>query len=164
MLKLRDIKLEDLDFLHNIENNQENMIYGDYHEPYSMDVLQEYIANASTPLFISSQYRYVIDNDEIAVGFLDLFEYDAQDESAFLGIILDLAFRGQALAKNALVLLEREVLNKWGIKILRAKVFFDNTVSISLFENLGYRVVEKSLEKDCKGLIKTTLILEKKIK
>ena len=83
MLILRDIKNEDLDFLYNIENNQEYMIYGDYHDPYSMDVLQEYIANASTPLFISSQYRYVIDNDEIAVGFLDLFEYNAQDESAF---------------------------------------------------------------------------------
>ncbi len=164
MLTLRDIKNEDLDFLYSIENNQEYMMYGDYHEPYSMDVLQEYIANASTPLFTSSQYRYVIDNDGIAVGFLDLFEYNAKDESAFVGIILDLAFRGQALAKNALMLLEREVFNKWGIKKLRAKVFFDNAISFSLFEKLGYGVVEKSLEKDCKGRIKTTFTLEKIIK
>jgi len=164
VLIIRDIKYEDLDFLYNIENNPENMIYGEYHEPYSMDILQEYIANASIPLYISHQHRYVIDNDEIAVGFLDLFEYNAQDESAFVGIILDLAFRGQALAKNALMLLEREVFNKWGIKVLRAKVFFDNVISISLFEKMGYGVVKKSLEKDCKGHIKTTLILEKIIK
>ena len=93
-----------------------------------------------------------------------MFEYNAQDESAFVGIILDLASRGQALAKNALMLLEPEVFNKWGIKKLRAKVFFDNTISISLFEKLGYGVVEESLEKDCKGRVKTTFTLEKIIK
>tara|TARA_B110000459_G_C16363250_1_gene381932 strand:+ start:202 stop:696 length:495 start_codon:yes stop_codon:yes gene_type:complete len=164
MLELRNIKSEDLDFLSNVENNPENMVYGDYHEPYSLDVLRDYIANASMTIFLSGQYRYVIENDKRAVGFVDLFDYYAQDASAFVGIIIDHPFRGKALAKNALMFLEREVANKWSIERLRAKVFFDNTISISLFKRLGYKEIKNCLEKDYEGVIKKVLILEKIIK
>ena len=68
MLVLRNIKREDLDFLYNVENNPANMVYGDYHEPYSLEILQDYIANASISLFVSGQYRYVIEKNKIAIG------------------------------------------------------------------------------------------------
>ena len=68
------------------------------------------------------------------------------------------------MAKNALMFLEREVANKWSIERLRAKVFFDNTISISLFKRLGYKEIKNCLEKDYEGVIKKVLILEKIIK
>ena len=95
---------------------------------------------------------------------LDLFNYNAQDASASVGIILDTAFRGQALAKVALTLLEHEVKNKWGIERLRAKVFLDNTISISLFRRLGYEEIKHCLEKDYEGVTKKVLISEKILK
>jgi diamine N-acetyltransferase len=164
MLVLRNIKREDLDFLYNVENNPANMVYGDYHEPYSLEILQDYIANALISLFVSGQYRYVIEKNKIAIGFLDLFNYNAQDASASVGIILDTAFRGQALAKVALTLLEHEVKNKWGIERLRAKVFLDNTISITLFRRLGYEEIKHCLEKDYEGVTKKVLISEKILK
>jgi len=63
-----------------------------------------------------------------------------------------------------LTLLEHEVTNKWGIERLRAKVFLDNTISISLFRRLGYEEIKHCLEKDYEGVTKKVLISEKILK
>ena len=53
---LRSLEASDLHFLHHIENNLENWIYGSENRYFTKDELLCYIANARVSIRIAKQY------------------------------------------------------------------------------------------------------------
>ena len=163
MLTIRPISNQDLDFLYHVENHPDYMKYGDHHEPYTLDTLKRFIVNAPRSIDTLGQLRYVIESSKQAVGFIDLYDYNTQESSAYVGIIIDHPFRRQSFGQMALQSLERLANKKWGIKILRVKVFLDNAISISFFNAFEYELVSKCEAHNHKGILQKALILEKNI-
>ena len=100
---LRSLEDTDLEFLQKIENNKENWQFGSERKKYSKQNLIDYIQHAKTDISIAKQYRFVIDLKGIAIGFIDLFDYNI--ESAAIGLIISKDYRNQGFAKEALNLL-----------------------------------------------------------
>lgn len=142
MVLLRNLRVSDLDFLTEIENNPVNLAYGDYHPPFAKETLLAFIQTSATSLMVNNQYRFVIEYCKNPVGFLDLFKYQPALKGASVGIIIDAPFRNKGLGYDSLLKLETVAVQLWGLSCLQACVAIDNLASISLFNKLGYTTLD----------------------
>ena len=145
---LRSLKDTDLDLLHKIENDQENWKFGSERKKYSKQYLINYIKNSKIDISIAKQYRFVIDLNDIAIGFIDLFDYNI--ESAGVGLIISNDYRNQGFAKDALSLLVEYAFVNLKIKQLNATINKENIASIKLFLSLGFQPSIKNKYVPCK--------------
>tara|TARA_B100000945_G_C20253628_1_gene535741 strand:+ start:176 stop:655 length:480 start_codon:yes stop_codon:yes gene_type:complete len=133
---LRSLEDSDLEFLQKIENNKENWQFGSERKKYSKQNLIDYIKHAKTDISIAKQYRFVIDLKGIAIGFIDLFDYNI--ESAGIGLIISKDYRNQGFAKEALGLLVEYAFVTLKMKQLCANIKKDNISSIKLFSSCNF--------------------------
>ena len=133
---LRSLEDNDLEFLQKIENNKENWQFGSERKKYSKQNLIDYIQHAKTDISIAKQYRFVIDLKGIAIGFIDLFDYNI--ESAGIGLIISKDYRNQGFAKEALGLLVEYAFVTLKMKQLCANIKKDNISSIKLFSSCNF--------------------------
>ena len=89
-IHLRALEPEDLDFLYEIENNESIWEVSNTQTPYSKWVLKQYLENAQQDIFEAKQLRLVIVFSETneKIGLIDLFEFDAKNSRAGIGIII----------------------------------------------------------------------------
>ena len=135
---LRSLEASDLHFLHHIENNLENWIYGSENRYFTKDELLCYIANARVSIRIAKQYRFVIDNGQ-PIGFIDLFDYS--DDCAYIGIIIDVNYRRKNYASDALELLISYSFESLQLSFLKCIVKKDNFASNCLFVKNGFCIL-----------------------
>ena len=133
---LRSLEDTDLEFLQKIENNKENWQFGSERKKYSKQNLIDYIKHAKTDISIAKQYRFVIDLKGIAIGFIDLFDYNI--ESAGIGLIISKDYRNQGFAKEALGLLVEYAFVTLKMKQLFANIKKENISSIKLFSSCNF--------------------------
>uniref|UniRef100_UPI0037C16F17 GNAT family N-acetyltransferase n=1 Tax=Flavobacterium sp. TaxID=239 RepID=UPI0037C16F17 len=106
-IHLRALEPEDLDFLYEIENNKSIWEVSNTQTPYSKWVLKQYLENAHLDIYEAKQLRLVIVFSETneKVGFIDLFDFDAKNSRAGIGILISENFRNQGIGKETLQLL-----------------------------------------------------------
>ncbi|MBT5615127.1 MAG: GNAT family N-acetyltransferase, partial [Flavobacteriales bacterium] len=97
---LRPLKVSDLNFLFEVENNTDNWKYGTENKQYTKEELKNYIANAKQDIATAGQFRFVIDLEDTPIGFIDLFDYTTN--SAGVGVIIAKNYRRRGFAKEAL--------------------------------------------------------------
>lgn len=144
MRYLRSLRSSDLQFLETVENNPDFMKYGAFHLPFTRAQLSDFIKNSHQNIRKSKQYRYVIEYQEKAVGFLDIFDYESKLNSAFVGIIVIPSHRKMNVAYESLLELETICKRDWGIILLRAQVASDNLPSLKLFKKLNYKKAQNT--------------------
>lgn len=109
------MELEDLDFLYEVENDEEIWNVGVTNVPYSKRMLLDYIASASGDIYTDKQVRLIIENEECeAVGVVDLVDFSPSHGRAELGIVIKKPFRGRgygALAIGKMLTYSRKVLH-----------------------------------------------------
>lgn len=137
---LRAVEPEDLDLMYLIENDTQLWTSGVSTVPYSRYALRQFILNSSNDIHQDKQLRLVIETTEgVAVGFVDLQDYDALHLRAEVGIVLVLEAQGKGYAQEALCLLSDYARLHLQIRILYAFVSVDNPSAISLFQKSGYQ-------------------------
>lgn len=141
MVILRPLQLSDLDFLYTLENNPENWKFGSERRYFSKEDLISYIKNAGEDIKEAKQYRFVIDNDGMPVGFIDLFDYTSV--SAGVGLIIEQQHRRKGIAKEALNLLIEYANNTLNLGKLQCSIRKDNLASIQLFSRAGFFEVRR---------------------
>lgn len=106
---LRALEPEDLDLLYTIENDEEIWAVGTTSIPYSRQLLRDYIATQRADIHTDGQLRLIACEkpDDRAIGIVDLFDYDAHDQRAEVGIVLLQSLRGQGKGPEMLRLLEQ---------------------------------------------------------
>ena len=102
---LRYLKLDDLEFLYSIENNINYFKFNDDPKFYSREALRNYIKNSISDISVYNQLRFVIESNKKSIGFIDLFDYDANLRSAGIGIIVKEEFQGLNYGSQSLELL-----------------------------------------------------------
>ena len=89
-IHLRALEPEDLDFLYEIENNESIWEVSNTQTPYSKRVLKNYLENAHLDIYEAKQLRLVIvfSKTNERFGCIDLFDFDAKNSRAGIGIII----------------------------------------------------------------------------
>ena len=161
--KLRALEPEDIDFLYNIENQEDLWEVSQTHLPFSKYILKKYIENANQDIYETKQFRYVISSsDNELIGCIDLYDFDPQNKRACVGIVILEHFRGQGYGQKALALLVEYSTKILCLHQLIAYVSEDNLVSSCVFEKLGF--ISYGFKKDwifSRGIFKNVRIYQK---
>ncbi|MDR0824115.1 MAG: GNAT family N-acetyltransferase [Prevotella sp.] len=142
-ISLRAVEPEDLDMLYGWENSTGLWYHGNTLAPYSKLVIRQYINDSlDMDIYQSRQLRLMIDLlDDITIGTLDLYEIDAHNRRAGVGILIDEPFRQKGYAKQALELMHDYAFNFLYLHQLYAYIAISNERSIDLFQKTGYTEV-----------------------
>lgn len=151
---LRALERSDLDILYKLENDESVWEVSNTTSPYSKYVLKKYLENAHRDIYDVKQLRLVIcaSNDERLVGFIDLFDFEPKHRRVGVGIvIISESDKNKGFASEALKLIEAYAFKHLQMHQIYANISEDNTVSIKLFEKLGYRKAGTRVDWICKG-------------
>lgn len=140
---LRAIEPEDLDKLHQWENDTSLWIHGNTLAPYSKLAIRQYITDAlSGDIYQNRQLRLMVvlkDTEEV-VGTVDFYDFEPRHARCGIGILIDKAHRGKKYASKTLMLTQQYAFDFLHLQQLYAHIAANNTTSIGLFENAGYEV------------------------
>jgi diamine N-acetyltransferase len=136
---LRALEPEDLELIYAIENDESVWEVSQTQTPYSRFLIKQYLENCHKDIYEVKQLRLVIvTNDNEAVGFVDLFDFDPKNDKVGLGILILNEARGKKYGREALELLIDYVFKNLYVHQIYANVLEDNVISIKLFESLGF--------------------------
>jgi diamine N-acetyltransferase len=145
---LRPLEPEDLEFIHAIENDESVWEISNTITPYSKFLIKQYLEASHKDIYEVKQLRLVICNyDDIAIGMIDVFDFDFKNRRAGIGILLkDETERRQGNGTEALQLLTKYCFFYLDLHQLYCNISEENDASIKLFKNQGF--VEVGLKKD----------------
>ena len=141
---LRAVEPEDLEILYRWENSTVLWYHGNTLAPYSKLVLRQYINDSlEMDIYQSKQLRLMIDlvEEKVTIGTIDLYDIDAHNRRAGIGILIDDDYRRRGFAKQALELMNNYAFDFLYLHQIYAYIAQSNTNSISLFEKAGYQSV-----------------------
>jgi len=164
---LRALEPEDLDFIHDIENDETVWDISHTNTPYSKFILQQYLENAHRDIYEVKQLRLVIcGNNSRTLGLIDIFEYDVKNKRAGIGVLIkEVENRERGFASEALELLVNYCESHLDMHQLYCNISEVNTQSMKLFQNNGFEIV--GLKKDwnfIKGAFKNEYLLQRILK
>ena len=145
---LRALELEDLDFIYDIENNQDIWEMSNTLTPYSKFLIKQYLENAHKDIFEVKQLRLVISTyDNEPIGLIDIFDFDFHNKRAGIGILIkDSSNRQKGYGAEALQLLIDYCFSNLNLHQLYCNISEDNEASIKLFKRHNFK--EIGLKKD----------------
>ncbi|MBL0329367.1 MAG: GNAT family N-acetyltransferase [Bacteroidetes bacterium] len=164
IVSLRAIEPSDIDVLYQWENDTETWNVSNTQTPYLCFVLEQYIASAHQDIYSVKQLRLMICNEEErAVGSIDLFDFDPNHLRAGIGILVaDKSDRKKGYAFDALNVLVDYCFSILNLHQLYCNITIDNEASILLFQKQGFQVtgIKKQWVRDG-DVYKDELLLQK---
>jgi RimJ/RimL family protein N-acetyltransferase len=99
---LRPLELTDLDLLYQWENDTSDWAASGTNIPFSRTFLIEYILSAQADIYQAGQMRLAIECPATGklAGAIDLFDFDAKNRRAAIGIIIDSGHRRLGIASR----------------------------------------------------------------
>lgn len=146
---LRALEPEDLEFVYAIENDTSVWEVSNTQTPYSKFLIRQYLKNAHQDIYSAKQLRLAIckNDNRAAIGLIDLFEYDPQNHRAGVGIIIqNEGHRNKGYGSEALGLVIDFAFGSLNLHQLFANIATNNTASLQLFTNFGFR--QAGIKKD----------------
>ena len=142
-VELRALEPSDLDFLHEIENDQSIWNISHTQTPYSRFTLKRYIENAHRDIYTVKQLRLAImtTGDQKLVGLIDLFDFDPANRRAGIGIVISDQDRRKGYGHEALGLLVKYAFGHLGLHQLFANIDSGNAASKALFATFGFHLI-----------------------
>lgn len=142
IIELRAPEPQDIDRIMSWENDTSDWDASCNIAPYSRKQIWEYIANYRADIFETGQLRFMIERKEESqpAGMIDLFDFDAVNRRAFVGILIDKSCRGCGIGSMALDLLSDYCFRRLGMHQLVATTAVDNYSAVELFKSCGYRI------------------------
>ena len=132
-LALRKIEPNDLPLLYLWENDDTAWPDGAVHNPLSQKDLRDYIMASTGNIYQDGQLRLVVMKGESAVGCVDLYDFDARNRRAAVGIYIAPAFRRKGYGEQAIKLLTAYAKRHLNMRLLYAYVQCTNLASTNLF-------------------------------
>jgi diamine N-acetyltransferase len=136
-LSIRSIKASDLDFLIQIENNPISWEVSNVREPFSKEVLKQYVAEPQD-IYRDKQLRLVLEEEGKQLGFIDFFEFDDFHERAGIGLVISPESQGKGYGTIGLQMALKFAKNELALHTLQAHILEDNKTSIFVFEKVGF--------------------------
>ncbi len=140
---LRALEPEDLEFIHDIENNESIWEISNTQTPYSKYLIKQYLDHAHKDIYEVKQLRLVISNYENRpLGMIDIFDFDFKNRRAGIGILIKSPEnREKGYGKEALSLLANYCFIHLDLHQLYCNISEDNHASVRLFTNSGFEKI-----------------------
>lgn len=138
---LRALEPEDLDFIYEVENDEEIWEVSSTQTPYSRYLIKQYLENAHQDIYEAKQLRLAICRYEdcLPVGLIDLFEYDPKNNRAGVGIMIqNREARNTGIGSETLNLLIQYSFRHLNLHQLFANIDSENEASVKLFAKFGF--------------------------
>lgn len=145
---LRALEPEDLEFIHEIENDESIWELSNTITPYSKFLIKQYLDHSHKDIYEVKQLRLVISSkDDKALGMIDLFDFDFKNKRAGVGILVkNEKERKKGIGTEALELLINYSFNRLNLHQLYCHISENNKASINLFTKHGFKKI--GLKKD----------------
>jgi diamine N-acetyltransferase len=147
-MKLRKIEPSDLPFLFQWENDATMWADSDTHNPLSRHDLHQYIENTTGDIYRDGQLRLIIEDSQLStfnsqlstkiVGCIDLFDFDARNRKAAIGMYIAPHARGNGVGKQAVQLLLDYAFGHLQLRMLYAIISVHNTPCSHIYEQMGF--------------------------
>ena len=141
MIKLRKIEPSDLPFLYQWENDATMWADSDTHNPLSRHDLHQYIENTTGDIYRDGQLRLIIEESQLStkvVGCIDLFDFDARNRKAAIGMYIAPEARGKGVGKQAVQLLLDYVFNFLHLRMVYAIISVHNIACSHIYKQMGF--------------------------
>ena len=141
MLRLRKIEPSDLPFLYQWENDATMWADSDTHNPLSRHDLHQYIENTTGDIYRDGQLRLIIEESQLStkvVGCIDLFDFDARNRKAAIGMYIAPEARGKGVGKQAVQLLLDYAFNFLHLRMVYAIISVNNVACSRLYEQMDF--------------------------
>jgi len=138
MITLRKLEPSDLPFLYQWENDASSWTDGDTHNPLSQQDLRDYIESTTGDIYRDGQLRLIITEGDATLGCIDLFDFDARNRKAALGMYVVPEARGKGVGERALKRIEEYAFQYLHLRLLYAIISEHNEPCNALYRKAGY--------------------------
>lgn len=139
-VRLRALEPEDLELIYLLENECNDPTVAATSVPVSHYVVKQYLETTSHDLFVDGALRLVIENnDGVAVGTVDLTDFNPQHSRAEIGLTILQAHQGKHYGRMAMEAVE-EYAHRHCIHQLYCIISNQNEGAQRLFHLLKYNV------------------------
>ena len=139
--RLRALEPSDIELMYLWENDPEVWRVGGTTSPLSLQRLAQFVEEQSYDLYATRHMRLIIECEGIAVGTLDIVDFDPQHLRFGIGILVYAPeARGKGYAHAAIEAIKRYARETLALKQIWASVAADNRASIALFEGCGFEL------------------------
>lgn len=137
--RLRALEPSDLELIYIWENDPEIWCVSGTIAPVSRERLARFIEEQNYDLYTTRQMRLVIERHDVAIGTLDIIDFDPHHRRFGIGILIyDNSDRQQGYASSAIELIKSYARDTLGLRQIWATIAADNVPSIALFESRGF--------------------------
>ncbi|MBQ2142087.1 MAG: GNAT family N-acetyltransferase [Alistipes sp.] len=139
--RLRALEPSDVELLYLWENDPEVWRVGGTTSPLSYQRIAQFVEEQSYDLYTTKQMRLVIECEGIAVGTLDIFDFDPQHLRFGIGILIYAPeARRKGYARAAIEAVKTYARDTLVLRQIWASVAADNEASIALFEGCRFEL------------------------
>ena len=136
---LRALEPSDLELLYLWENDSEVWRVSGSCAPVSRERLQHFIEEQNYDIYATRQLRLIVESEGVAVGTLDIIDFDPQHSRFGIGILIYSATnRRMGYARSAIEAIKEYGRNVLFVNQVWASVAEDNVASIELFKHCGF--------------------------
>ena len=145
---MRKIEPSDLPFLYQWENDATMWADSDTHNPLSRHDLHQYLENTTGDIYRDGQLRLIIEDSQLStlnsqlstniVGCIDLFDFDARNRKAAIGMYIASDARGKGVGKQAVQLLLDYAFNFLHLRMVYAIISVNNVACSRLYEQMDF--------------------------
>ncbi len=138
---LRALEPEDLEFVYAVENDERIWEVSNTQTPYSRFLVKRYLENAQQDIYEARQLRMAVCDVKSfkAVGLIDLFDFDAKNARAGIGILIkNDQDRNRGTGTEALQLLINYAFTHLNLHQVFANIDSGNEASMALFAKFGF--------------------------
>ena len=147
MIYLRNLTIDDFDYLNSVENNKSFWKYSFQNKNYSKEDLIQFIYDSQLPLEQTNQIRFVICKTETdkPLGFIDLFEINFTKSQAGISILISNSEnRSKGYGKLSVKKICEYARKELKIKNLYCNISIDNILSLNFFKSVGFKEISKN--------------------
>lgn len=144
-IRLRAVEIDDASLLFEWENNSDIWEVSNTTAPFSRYQIEQYVLSAQNDIYETGQLRLMIeadiDGNSTVVGMVDLFDFDAINQRAGVGIMIHKQFQNKGIATKSLEILCNYAFDTLLLHQLYCNISADNENSIKLFTSSGFQLV-----------------------
>lgn len=146
-IQLRAIEPTDLELLYLWENDPDVWRVSETIAPMSRERLARFISDQVYDLYATRQMRLMIDVEGVAVGCVDLFDFEPLHRRFGIGILIYAdEHRRRGYAHRVVEMVKDYARNILDLKQIWVTIDEDNPASIALFEGCGFRLSARRKE------------------
>ena len=137
--RLRALEPSDLELLYLWENDPEVWRVSGSCGPVSRERLRQFIEEQNYDIYATRQMRLIVESQGMAVGTLDIVDFDPQNSHFGIGILIYAAEnRRMGFASSAIEAIKEYARSSLFVNQIWATVAEDNIASVELFRGCGF--------------------------